>query len=84
MIDENLSELEAHNVYDLYSSTYGNHFTRFHYIYDQLKYTIISQKPKISGANLVANVGGVLGVFLEISCITAYKVFEMLFLNLIN
>ena len=41
--------------------------------YEELKYTHMSQTAKMTFTDLVSNVGGVLGVFLELSFYSAYR-----------
>ena len=46
--------------------------------YSELKYTQISQTAKMTATDLISNIGGVLGVFLELSFYSAYLIFEKL------
>ena len=46
--------------------------------YDDLKYTLIEQKPKIELFGLISNVGGTLGLFLGFSFISLLEIFEVL------
>jgi len=46
--------------------------------YEDLKYTLIKQQPKIELFGLISNVGGTLGLFLGISFISLLELFEML------
>ena len=47
--------------------------------YSELEYTEISQAVKTSGADLVSNTGGVLGLFLDISFYHAYQLVNYIF-----
>lgn len=46
---------------------------RFSFFYSDRKYTEISQSIKTTEADLISNSGGVLGLFLELSFISAYR-----------
>jgi len=46
--------------------------------YDDLKYTLIKQQPKIELFGLISNVGGTLGLFLGFSFISLLELFEVL------
>ena len=46
--------------------------------YESLKYTQISQIPKMTFVDLVSNTGGVLGVFLELSFFSVYRMLYFL------
>jgi len=46
--------------------------------YEDLKYTLIEQKPKIELFGLISNVGGTLGLFLGFSFISLLELFEVL------
>jgi hypothetical protein len=58
---------------------YDNYNTfNIHVFYDELKYTWISQKPKIEFIALISNIGGSLGLFLGTSFISCLELFEIL------
>ena len=46
--------------------------------YQDLKYTLIKQQPKIELFGLISNVGGTLGLFLGFSFISLLELFEVL------
>ena len=59
--------------------TYENYSRTFFGIsiyYDELKYTLINQQPKIELFGLISNVGGTLGLFLGFTFITILEIFE--------
>ena len=45
--------------------------------YDDLKYTLIKQQPKIELFDLISNIGGTLGLFLGFSFISLLELFEV-------
>ena len=45
--------------------------------YEELKYTYISQKPKIEFVGLISNIGGSLGLFVGISFVSFLELFEL-------
>lgn len=47
--------------------------------YKDLKYTFISQQPKVELFDLISNIGGILGLFLGVSFLTCVEFFEILF-----
>ena len=51
----------------------------FNVFYDDLKYIKISQKPKMIFEDLVANVGGTLGLFMGISFLTLSEIFAIFY-----
>ena len=42
---------------------------KIYVFYEDLKYTLITQKPKIELFGLISNIGGTLGLFLELSSV---------------
>jgi len=46
--------------------------------YDELKYTLIKQHPKIELFGLITNIGGTLGLFLGFSFISILEIIEVL------
>jgi hypothetical protein len=54
------------------------------FFYSDRKYTEITQTVKVTGADFISNVGGVLGLFLELSFFSAYRfilfMFDLVFL----
>ena len=46
--------------------------------YEDLKYTLVSQQPKIELFGLISNIGGTLGLFIGFSFITLLEIFELL------
>ncbi len=62
--------------------TYENFSKNFYSIYvytEHLKYTYIYQTPKIEMFGLISGLGGVVGLFLGISCISTIEIFEISF-----
>jgi hypothetical protein len=53
-------------------------FFAFRIYYEDLKYTLIKQQPKIELFGLISNVGGTLGLFLSFSFISLLELFEVL------
>ena len=45
--------------------------------YRSLKYTLVSQEPKMRQFDLVSNVGGIFGLFIGISFVTLFEIFEI-------
>jgi hypothetical protein len=62
------------NTYENVSRT----FFAIRVYYDDLKYTLIKQQPKIELFGLISNVGGTLGLFLGFSFISLLEIFEVL------
>jgi len=62
------------NTYDNYSRT----FFAVSVYYDDLKYTLINQQPKIELFGLISNIGGTLGLFLGFTFITLLEIVEYL------
>ena len=60
------------NTYDNYSRT----FFGISVYYEELKYTLIKQEPKIELFGLISNIGGTLGLFLGFTFITVLEIFE--------
>ena len=50
----------------------------FSIFYEDLKYTLISQQPKMHFIDLISNIGGSLGLFVGISFISFLELFEIL------
>jgi hypothetical protein len=50
----------------------------FSIFYEDLKYTLISQQPKMQFIDLISNIGGSLGLFVGISFISFLELFEIL------
>jgi tetrahydromethanopterin S-methyltransferase subunit F len=46
--------------------------------YEDLKYTLISQQPKIELFGLISNLGGILGLFIGFSFISLLEIIEAL------
>ena len=46
--------------------------------YTAMSYIHMSQTVKMSATNLISNIGGVLGLFLELSCFSVYRAIESL------
>jgi len=68
---------------DLFSNfeTYENVSKTFFSInvyYDDLKYTLISQQPKIELFDLISNLGGILGLFIGFTFISLLEIIEIL------
>lgn len=52
-------------------------FLSLHIYYEDLKYTLISQSPKMQVYDLVSNIGGTLGLFLGMSFLSFVEIFEV-------
>ena len=52
--------------------------TQISVYYDDLKYTFLSENPKVEFVGLVSNIGGSLGLFLGISFFSFVELFEVL------
>ena len=63
------------NTYENFSKS----FLSVNIFYDNLQYTLISQKPKTEMFNFISNIGGLLGVFLGISFLSFIEIFETFF-----
>ena len=61
-------------------SLFGNPDNNFHIrvYYEDLKYSYISQQPKIEFVGLISNIGGSLGLFVGVSFISFLELFELL------
>ena len=51
---------------------------KIYVFYEDLKYTLITQKPKIELFGFISNIGGTLGVFIGFSFISVLELFELL------
>ena len=63
---------------------YGGEQSSFNFYYNDRRYTEIAQKEKMTAANFIANTGGVLGLFLEISFLTGCRFIMSIFDFLIS
>jgi hypothetical protein len=52
---------------------------RINFYYSDRKYTEITQSVKVTGADFISNTGGVLGLFLELSFLSAYRFILFIF-----
>ena len=57
----------------------NKHLAVLYVYYKDLKYTFISQQPKVELFDLISNIGGILGLFLGVSFLTCVEFFEILF-----
>ena len=57
----------------------NKHYISIFIYYKELKYTLISQEPKLEIFVFVSNIGGILGLFLGISFLSFVEIFEILF-----
>jgi hypothetical protein len=46
--------------------------------YQDLKYTLISEQPKVELFGLISNLGGILGLFIGFSFISLLELFELI------
>jgi len=46
--------------------------------YQDLKYTLISEQPKVELFGLISNLGGILGLFIGFSFISLLELFELM------
>jgi hypothetical protein len=72
--NKSLDFFAGFNTYENVSRT----FFAIRVYYDDLKYTLIKQQPKIELFGLISNVGGTLGLFLVFSFISLLEIFEVL------
>ena len=54
-------------------------YMEINFFYTDLKYTEFSQSIKTTEADLISNTGGVLGIFLELSFMSAYRLITFIF-----
>lgn len=47
--------------------------------YDELKYTLVEEIKKIETFDLISNLGGIMGLFLGVSFVTFFEIFEIFF-----
>ena len=47
--------------------------------YKNLNYVLITEKPNMELADLISNIGGILGVFLGVSFLSFIEIIEILF-----
>ncbi len=47
--------------------------------YDELKYTLISQRPQTETFDLISNIGGIVGLFLGMGLMSFMELFEIIF-----
>lgn len=52
-------------------------YYEFYIYYSELKYVSISQTPKTQPADLVSNIGGILGLFIGVSFLSFIEIFEV-------
>ena len=71
-----------------YTTSYSFHITetlsrndtlKIKAYYKELKYILISQEPKMDIIDLIANIGGLFGLFLGASFLSFIEIFELLF-----
>jgi hypothetical protein len=55
-----------------------NKMFKIYVFYEDLKYTLITQKPKIELFGLISNIGGTLGLFIGFSFISVLELFELI------
>jgi hypothetical protein len=72
--NKSLDFFAGFNTYENVSRT----FFAIRVYFDDLKYTLIKQQPKIELFGLISNVGGTLGLFLGFSFISLLEIFEVL------
>ena len=53
-------------------------FLTLHIHYSELEYTLISEQPSLSAIDLIANIGGSLGLFIGISLLSFLEIVEIL------
>ena len=64
-------------MYDSYEEIHKSFYTITIY-YDDLRYTVIKQKPKITSADLASGLGGLVGVFFGSSFLSLIDFVEIL------
>ncbi len=67
--------LDKFNTYE----EVNKHFVVLYVYYKDLKYTFISQQPKVELFDLISNIGGILGLFLGVSFLSCVEFFEIIF-----
>ena len=68
--NESLDYYPGFNTFENASRT----FFAFRVFYDDLKYTLIKQQPKIELFGLISNIGGTLGLFLGFSLLDLFEI----------
>lgn len=62
--------------------------TEIYVYYRDLKYTSITQQPKMKVFDLISNIGGIFGLFISLSFVTLFEInellFKILFINFID
>jgi hypothetical protein len=66
------------DMFDTYEQV-NKHSISIYVYYKDLKYTLISNKPKTEFFTIISNMGGTLGLFLGISFLSFIEIFEILF-----
>lgn len=64
-------------LFEISSLAIKSNFTRFKIYYRELKYTHITQEPKVILINLIANVGGAFSLFIGLSFISIFELIEI-------
>ncbi len=71
--------------YDIRSSVMADYkTTRIKIFFGSLKYTSITQEPKMNFVDLISNIGGTFGLLIGFSFVTFFEIIEILFEALLN
>ena len=80
--DLNKDSIMVKSISNLFDFNTNDNVSRAFYAlrvyYDDLKYTLIRQQPKIELFGLISNIGGTLGLFIGFSFISLLELFEVL------
>lgn len=73
--------LECDSIsYNIYSTSISNYnSTKVRIYYGSLKYTLLTQSPKMPIYSFVSNIGGILGLFLGFSVVNIFEIIEISF-----
>ncbi len=77
-ISENLRVKYFDSNFDTYEEVQVSYFS-FVVFYKNLNYVLITEKPNMELADLISNIGGILGVFLGVSFLSFIEIIEILF-----
>ena len=83
MISDKIKADYSLELYDKFEEV-NKHLVVLYVYYDDLEYVVVSQEPKTETFNLISNIGGLFGVFLGISFLSFFEIFEVLFEILVS
>jgi len=64
------------------NTNFSRNFYSINVYYNNLKYTYISQSPKLELFGLISNLGGLFSLFLGLSFVSLIDVFHIIFVSL--